>query len=81
MDCIASIGQQLSAGSLHFRVLLAWRQKQFRPPSSCFIFCLITLIIVSVAENRAGWKVSQKTVWEALMFLELWLKTFRFGLH
>lgn len=56
MDYVASIGQQLSAESLRFGVHFAWRQKQDRPPSSCFIFYLITLILVSVSET--GWVAS-----------------------
>jgi len=41
------------------------------------------LILVSAAETGLGEKSPRKqsAVWEALMFLELWLKTVRFGLH
>lgn len=56
----------------------AWRQKRYHPPSSCFIFYLITLILVSVAETGLGGKSPRK---QSGKFLELWLKTFRFGLH
>lgn len=76
MGCIANIGQPLSAGALCFGVLSAQRQKHYCPSSSCFIFYLITLILVSVDETGLGGKSPK-----ALMFLELWLKTFRFGLH
>lgn len=64
-----SFGQQLSAGSLCFGVLSAWRQKQYHSPNNCFIFCLITLIVVSVAQAGLGGKSPRKQAWEALIFL------------
>lgn len=60
MGCVASIDQQPSAGSLHFGVLFAWSQKQYPHPSSCFVFHLITLILVSVAETGLGGKSPSK---------------------
>lgn len=72
MGCIANIGQPLSAGSLCFGVLSAQGQKHYCPSSSCFIFYLITLILVSVDETGLGGKSPK-----ALMCL----KMFRFGLY
>lgn len=64
-DCMESFGQQLSAGSLRFGVISAWRQKQYHSPNNCFIFCLITLIVVSVAQTGLGGKSPRKQAWEA----------------
>lgn len=68
MGCGRSIGQQLSAGALCFGVRVAWRWEQYRFPSSCFIFHLITR--VNEAERRLGRKPPRKQPGKH------WLKTF-----
>lgn len=58
MGCVRSTGLQLSAGALCFGVRVAWRWEQYRSPSSCFIFHLITY--VNEAERGLGRKSPRK---------------------